>query len=299
MGESTLQYYDTWPKLKKKSKKSRKKIYGLLAVLLLMGTGLIASKALNSNIYVVSYRLTSPKITGEPMRVVMFGDLHSKIFGHQQEELLQVIFAQDPDVVLLVGDIFDRKLPTEGAELLLDGLQGLPVYYVTGNHEYANKNYKQLMTILKEKGVVILNDDYQVFTNEKGSLILGGLNDSDALKKGLKIKTHKALLETYKSIKDSQYYSILLVHKPELYQLFNQYGFDLTVSGHTHGGQIRIPYLLNGLYAPDQGFFPERAGGLYQDPNMVHIVNRGLANTYYVPRLWNPPEICVIEIANT
>ena len=93
-------------------------------------------------------------------------------------------------------------------------------------------------------------------------------------------------------------YTILLSHRPELYEDYQQYGFDLVLSGHAHGGQWRIPGILNGLFAPDQGMFPGHAGGLYDDMSTPMIVSRGLAReSTLVPRIYNPPELVIIDLA--
>lgn len=228
--------------------------------------------------------------------MVMFGDLHNQVWSQRQSKLIDLIKMQKPDLILLVGDIFDEKTGHFGSELLLDGLYGLPVFYVTGNHEYLTKGMEKILTTFKDKGVQVLDDTYQTFTSPKGTLIIGGINDTQALSQGYKIKDHQALLKIFQPIRNCDHFSILLAHKPEQYQRYRQYGFDLVVSGHTHGGQIRIPYLLNGLYCADQGFFPLRAGGLYEDPGITQIVNRGMSNPYPLPRFGNPPELCVIDI---
>lgn len=93
--------------------------------------------------------------------------------------------------------------------------------------------------------------------------------------------------------KDS--FNILLAHRPEYIEEYGQYPFDLVLSGHAHGGQWRIPYLMNGLIAPNQGWFPKYAGGLYRHGDMTEIVGRGLLLDWK-PRLFNPPEIVVVDI---
>jgi predicted MPP superfamily phosphohydrolase len=251
------------------------------------------------HIKIARYRINSPKIGKEPFIIVMFGDLHDRVTKNRQQELLDIIYAQKPDLVMLAGDFFDEKGGISGTELLLDGLKNVPVYYVTGNHEYLSRNVIQKFTVLQKKGALILNDEYSLFTKQKGSLVVGGINDDEAVRQGYKIKSHSELLQIFKNVKESQYFSVLIAHKPEQIKRFSQYGFDLVVSGHTHGGQVRIPYLLNGLYCANQGFFPHRAGGRYDDYGVIQIVNRGISNPYpMLPRYFNSPEISVLEIAN-
>ena len=97
--------------------------------------------------------------------------------------------------------------------------------------------------------------------------------------------------------KSDEDFSVLLFHRPENPEEYASLGFDLVLSGHAHGGQWRIPGILNGIYAPHQGFFPKYAGGRYEIENTVMIVSRGLAKeSNAVPRIFNRPEIVVIDI---
>ena len=100
----------------------------------------------------------------------------------------------------------------------------------------------------------------------------------------------------FESLRNEPGFKILLAHRPERIDEYKKYGFDLVVSGHSHGGQIRIPLILNGLYAPDQGWFPKYAGGMYKHGELTHIVSRGASNPLPVPRVFNPPEVVVIDV---
>lgn len=91
-------------------------------------------------------------------------------------------------------------------------------------------------------------------------------------------------------------FKILLAHRPELIEIYKKSHFDLVLSGHAHGGQVRIPFILNGLFAPDQGWFPEYVGGVYKHDSLTHIVSRGVSYNPLLPRIFNPPEVVVIEI---
>ncbi len=90
---------------------------------------------------------------------------------------------------------------------------------------------------------------------------------------------------------------MLLVHRPENYADYRKYAFDLVLCGHAHGGQWRIPGILNGLYAPSQGLFPKYAGGYYNEESVPMIVSRGLAReSTIVPRFYNPPELVIVDL---
>ena len=116
-------------------------------------------------------------------------------------------------------------------------------------------------------------------------------------KEKAKESTVKAELElTGLATLNSNLYTILLSHRPEFFELYEEYPIDLTLSGHAHGGQVRVPFLINGLFAPDQGYKPEHAGGYYQLDSYELIVSRGLSLNPRLPRIFNPPEVVVIQV---
>ena len=102
--------------------------------------------------------------------------------------------------------------------------------------------------------------------------------------------------DRFRELDDISIYKILLSHRPERIEYYRRFSFDLVLSGHTHGGQIRIPYIINGLFAPNQGFFPKYGGGIYKHDNLIHIISRGLSINPIRPRIFNSPELVVIKI---
>ena len=100
----------------------------------------------------------------------------------------------------------------------------------------------------------------------------------------------------FRELDEISLYKILIAHRPERIEDYKQYSFDLVLSGHAHGGQVRIPGIMNGLYAPHQGLFPKYAGGMYTHDNLTHIVSRGLSVNSRLPRIFNPPELVIISI---
>lgn len=229
------------------------------------------------------------------LKIVFLSDLHNTAYGEEQKKLLTMIRQEAPDLIFFGGDIADEKSPEYNVEVLLRQLKGqFPMYYISGNHEYWMKNTDHVFQMFKDNGLVMLMNEARVVETGKGKISLIGLKDPDSdLEVSDRDFLAQALAATYDKDKMT-HYKILLSHRPEHIDLYQNYDFDLILSGHAHGGQVRVPYLMNGLYAPNQGFLPKYAGGHYQLANCDFIVSRGLSFRAKLPRIMNPPEVVVI-----
>ena len=292
-----------------------KKIRLRTIILLILAVVILLSLifAFDKNLKIARYKITSNKIE-ESIKIVQISDLHNEIFGEAQEVLIDKVKNEKPDLIVLTGDMADGS-PILGTELLLMGIQDVaPIYYVTGNHEYPlltfeiqNGEYMNILSLMEKYGVEVLSDEIREISTNGNNILIAGVKDPDALIYE-RAKTHNELKNTFRDVTVNEHFSILLAHRPEKYEEYADYGFDLVLSGHTHGGQVRIPVFVNGLFAPNQGWFPEKAGGLYvldnkySDDKMNLIVNRGATLQEFnyedsvAPRIFNPPEVCVIEI---
>jgi predicted MPP superfamily phosphohydrolase len=230
------------------------------------------------------------------IKIVLISDLHSTIFGKDQSVLIDMVREIAPDLIILSGDIIDDVVPVTGTRLLLSGISGVaPIYYVTGNHEYRSHNIKEIREELVSYGVIILSDSYVKIEINNNEIIIAGIEDPD--KKFYETPAYNqddSMEEAFRELDNVPLYKILIAHRPERIESYKRYSFDLILSGHTHGGQIRFPPLINGLYAPHQGFFPKYSGGIYTHGNLKHIVSRGLSVTPWLPRIFNPPELVVV-----
>ena len=280
-------------------KKTRKRLAILPAVLLC----LILPGFVNT-LKLVRYPVIAAGLP-HPVRIVLVTDLHSCAYGKGQRKLLDAIDEQTPDLILLGGDIFDDQLPDEKAVVFLRELGGkYPCYYVTGNHEYwsGEAGFTEKMARLEECGVVRLSGEAVSVDVDGTKLALCGVDDPDAWggSSGYAEYRTGSFREQAAQAADraeAGLYTVLLAHRPEQLELYASLGFDLVLTGHAHGGQWRIPGILNGLYAPDQGLFPPYAGGRYERDGTVMIVSRGLAReSTFVPRFCNRPELVVIEL---
>jgi len=254
--------------------------------------------ALNQNLKTQHYSIYSEKIENA-VTIVMISDLHSQTFGKNQKDLLTSIIKQNPDLILLVGDIFDYEYSPIATEIFLQGIQHIcPIYFVTGNHEYASKDVKTIKEMLLAYNIKILSYAYDLIEINGNKLLLGGIDDPVKARYDTEEYLSPNTMKQAFSDLQTESYNILLAHRPESISNYKQYDFDLVLSGHAHGGQVRIPFIVNGLYAPNQGWFPPYAGGLYNNEAIFHIVSRGLGNNVSIPRIFNPPEIVVINLAH-
>ena len=254
--------------------------------------------AFYNGLVIKNYTINTGKFKSEKtIRIVLIADLHSHIYGKNQNKLISKIKNQNPDIVLLAGDIADDEIPIDGTKLLLEGIKDIVhIFYVSGNHEYWSGDIENIKQIIRSYGVTVLEYEYTEITVKDIPIIIAGIDDPDWVKYE-KNNTKKSMDESFQELAFKNQFKILVAHRPEQIELYKKYPFDLVVSGHTHGGQIRIPFLLNGLIAPNQGWFPKYAGGMYKHGDIIHIVSRGVSFNPRLPRVFNPPEIVVIDIS--
>ena len=278
-----------------KSGKTQRKILALLLACILV---IIALFAFNTKMKIQHYSLESEKLTA-PVRIVLITDLHSCSYGEGQRELIDAIHAQKPDIILLGGDICDDKLPHRNTELVLRAIADkYPCYYVTGNHEYWSREIEKILKIFESYNVPVLEGSFDTIDVRGQKLNICGISDPDILKYTDKNYSITEQLKDAAVASENGNYSILLAHRPELIDSYLNYDFDLILAGHAHGGQWRLPGIINGLFAPNQGFFPRYAGGKYRFEDSFMIVSRGLAReSTRIPRIFNRPELVVIDLS--
>jgi predicted MPP superfamily phosphohydrolase len=174
-----------------------------------------------------------------------------------------------------------------------------PVYFVRGNHEYSTVGYPELEErMLGIDGVHILQNEHVILPVGDGVIRLVGVDDPIFNKErdGDVAKMNAHLEQALAGIDHPEAYTILLTHRPELFQVYADYGMDLSLAGHAHGGQFRVPF-VGGVFAPGQGFWPEYSEGRHQIGSSELIISRGLGNSTFPQRLFNRPEIVLIELS--
>lgn len=250
--------------------------------------------ALDERLILRTYTVVSPKLTAE-VRLAVVTDFHS---SDNADDVAAMTASCAPDAVLLVGDLFDddtQNRPTERTLSLMRQLSAqYPCYYVSGNHEAWTGEMDALYQQTEEAGVTVLRMSSGVLTVRGQRIALCGIPDPYEMVFSGAPDTEEQIRQAMENV-DSADFTVLLAHRPELLAKYAQFPFDLVVSGHAHGGQVRIPGVLNGLYAPNQGWFPKLAGGAYTQDGTTLIVSRGLAVRTRLPRIFNRPEVVLVR----
>ena len=254
----------------------------------------------NTALEVNEYEIVSDRIPKafSGFRIAQVSDLHNAEFGEGNCELIDLLSQTDPDIIVITGDLIDsRHTDIQIAlEFCNAAIEIAPVYYITGNHEARVSEYDNLKMGLEEAGVIVLENEKVEISREGESITLMGIDDPSFREDylfgdGLSV-TAAALAELQN---ESDGYTILLSHRPELFDVYVNSGIDLVFSGHAHGGQFRLPF-IGGLVAPNQGFFPEYDAGLFSENNTTMIVSRGVGNSIIPVRFNNRPEIILVEL---
>lgn len=270
----------------------RKKHRWILPVLAILVA--LALIALDERLILRTYTVESPKLTAE-VRLAVVTDFHS---SDNADDVAAMVASCAPDAVLLVGDLFDDDTQNRPMERTLSLMRQLsaqyPCYYVSGNHEAWTGEMDTLYQQTEEAGVTVLRMSSEVLTVRGQRIALCGITDPYEMVFSGAPDTEERLRQAMENV-DSADFTVLLAHRPELLAKYAQFPFDLVVSGHAHGGQVRIPGALNGLYAPNQGWFPKLAGGAYTQDGTTLIVSRGLAVRTRLPRIFNRPEVVLVR----
>ena len=249
--------------------------------------GFYENTALELNSFPVSSQALPEAFDG--FQITQISDLHNAKFGSENEDLAVLLRQIQPDIIVITGDLLDsRYTDMESALAFAKKLVKIaPCYYVTGNHEARISDYGDFEKQLSEIGVTILRNTSLALERESQTITLAGIDDPSFLGNTLFSKKLEQL--------SSEGFTILLSHRPEYFEQYCRYSFELVLSGHAHGGQFRIPF-LGGLVAPGQGFFPEYDGGIYTSGTTTMAVSRGLGNSVFPFRVNNPPEILLITL---
>lgn len=239
--------------------------------------------------YTVQIAALPPAFVG--FRIVQLSDLHNAEFGKDNKRLIEQVRRAKPDIIAITGDFVDsRRTDCAVSVALARTLATLcPVYYVTGNHEerLSAQTQKSFYRDLSAAGVTLLHDKAETLTRAGATLSLIGIWESS-----LWGDTLSTLIE-----KTPNTVHIVLAHPPHRLRFYAEAKAELVLCGHAHGGQIRLPF-LGGLVAPGQGFLPDYTDGVYTRDGTQMVVSRGLGNSIFPLRVFNCPEIVVVNLTD-
>ena len=247
---------------------------------------------------ITEYAIHSDKIPKgfDGFRIAHISDTHS----NPANGIFELIEKSGPDVICISGDMFhDDDSDSCGFWSLFDNLLTLaPIYLVTGNHDLWRANSADFLRRITDLGGILLNSKMEIIERNGEKIALFGIGDPfSKIPKLIEESVNSAFL----SLPQFDGYKILLFHRANLFDKIKNFGFDLILSGHMHGGQIRVPF-FGGVLAPTSSIlsqrmiFPDYTSGKYEYGASSMIVNRGASNTLHLPRFANPPEVGIITL---
>ena len=276
-----------------------KKITAVILLLFIIFTAysLWADKALTEREFHIKSESIPSSFDG--FRIAHLSDLHNAEMGKDNAKLLAILRKAEPDIIVITGDMIDCHRTDIDVVLRFAerAVEIAPCYYVSGNHEsLIGEDYDRLKSGLTERNVTVLSDEKIVLERDGKTVSLIGVNDP-----GFSIHYLSNDCAAVMEDKLQQFgigendYTILLSHRPELFDVYMEHGVDLVFTGHAHGGQFRLPF-VGGLYAPNQGIFPKYDAGLYTGGDTNMFVSRGIGNSAFPLRFNNRPEVILVEL---
>ncbi len=288
-----------------------------IAAILLLAAAVFWNIYWNNTITVHTYTHENENLPEdfEGFRIVQLTDIHSVRNEKQGQLIYEKTKAQEPDIICITGDLVDSKYyaihGVGGETLTIALIQRLvelaPVFYVYGNHEMILLDDPQrnaFKVALEEAGVNIINNEVIALKKESGDgkMHIAGIQDPSTLYKDPRFNEFDTNGERMEAMLDmvmegiaEEDFVLMLSHRPEYLELYDQYEIDVCLSGHAHGGQFRIPF-VGGVYAPGQGFWPKYTVGVYETEDLALYVGTGIGNSVIPVRVFNPPEILTIVL---
>ena len=269
----------------------------LLAFVLLIGILLFDS---NTRLVTTEYEMHFANLPQEfdGFRIVVLSDIHAAVFGEDNERLISMVVDAEPDIIAITGDFIDnygrlnREEQLAVAENIVRNIVPIaPVYYITGNHEWeggANALIWPLLDILREHDVYVLRNRFTRLYRGDDMIILAGTDDPNG---PADMMTPTELVGRIREAEPDAFV-VMLEHRNYNLELYSNLGIELVISGHAHGGYIRLPF-TDGLLGTQRDWFPSYTSGVYSRDDTKMLVSRGIGNHLLIPRFLNNPEIVV------
>lgn len=279
----------------------KKKLIIVLAVVAALLIALIVWIAWgNTALELNSYKIASNNLPDafDGFRIAQVSDLHNAEMGKDNEKLISMLKDAEPSIIVITGDLIDSRNTDVDIALSFaeQAVKIAPCYYVTGNHEARVDEYGDLKNGLLELGVIVLEDARTEIELSGETITLIGVDDPSFQTDYLFGDDESVMASKLNElISEDDGYTVLLSHRPELFETYVESGVDLVFSGHAHGGQFRLPF-IGGVAAPNQGLFPKYDAGIYTEGNTNMVVSRGVGNSIIPFRINNRPEVIIIEL---
>lgn len=269
-----------------------KKIRRLLALLALfaLAAGFVYWQNFTLQVEPVELFFESLPPQFDGLRVAELSDLHGRSFGKNNVRLLRTLQKARPDMICICGDLFDEQTDLTMLEPLLTGLTDIaPVYYVTGNHEWQVKNLREILQKMRAWGVTVLENEERVLFRGGAEMVVAGVHDPCG---PYDMKTPAALVRELRSAQGNDFI-LMLSHRNDELAMWSQLGVQLVLSGHCHGGVVRLPF-VGGVFGTRRELFPEYDAGVYRQDGTTLFVSRGLGYTNVHFRLFNRPHVPIM-----
>jgi predicted MPP superfamily phosphohydrolase len=221
-----------------------------------------------------------------PVTICVLSDVHCRPFGRAQSRIKKIVDEENPDFIVIPGDLFDTGRRYETSFDLIRALEGRTVYFTSGNHDNYLPEMESFRERMRQMGVHVLENASERFNED---IVIAGLSDSG--------REPAMYAEDVNELAEYGCFRILISHRPNHIELYKKVDYPLIICGHVHGGQWRIPFTHKGLYGPQQGIFPKYSEGIHDLCGQQMYISRGLASADgRIPRLFNNPEIGFITL---
>lgn len=269
----------------------------------------IQNYAIQKTYYKVSFNSLPNKFN--KLKILHLTDIHRKSFGKNQKKLISLIRQESPDFIVVSGDIiycynhwynfgYNYKKDLEKVmKIFYNIAKDYPVYYAPGNHECKSGYYPEIRKALIKSGVCVLENEIKIINKSNDEISILGLMDPtfwggcNVVTDEYINKSSDKLQELKKQVENR--FTILISHRPEIFEIYRKAGIDIVFTGHAHGGQWRFP-IIGPVFAPQQGFFPKYTSGIHEFGKTKVIIGRGMGNSSMPIRLFNRPEVVITTL---
>ncbi len=235
----------------------------------------------------------------DAFRILHLSDLHARCFGYRQQRLIRESVRLAPDIAVITGDLIDRRRTRNERDMrpvlwLIEGLcRHFPVLWAEGNHEALSSLYRTFADAAASAGAQNVTGRVLTLTKREDRLCVFGMPDIE--REDFQLDEQKWNRELSRLHRACGAFPIVLSHRPQAFPMIVGEQLPLVLCGHAHGGQVRLP-VIGGLYAPDQGLFPKYTCGRYAEGESQMVVSRGLGNSAFPLRVFNPPELVLLTL---